>query len=67
VVGKDRLGSPDVQDDAARLDAADRAGDDLGLALGVLAENLLALDFTQPLQYELLGRLSVDAAERRGI
>ena len=56
---------PDVEDDAARLDPADGAGDDLRLALRVLAEDLLALDLAQALAHELRGHLGVDAAERR--
>ena len=57
----------DVEDDGARLDAADGAGDDLALEVGELAEDLLALRLAQALQDDLLGGLSMDAAERRRV
>ncbi len=61
--GQDRLRPAHVQDHAARFHTAHGAGDDLGLALRVLAEHLLALDLAQPLAYQLGGQLRMDAAE----
>ena len=60
---QDRLGFAHVQDDGSRLDAGDRAGDELAFAAGVLVEDDIALGLVQPLQDDLLGRLGVDSAE----
>jgi hypothetical protein len=60
---KDRLGPSDVEDDAAWLYTAHRAGDDLRLTLGVLAKDLLALNLAQSLAEELRCHLGVDSAE----
>ena len=53
----------DVEDDRARLDPVDRAGDELALAAGELVEDLVALDLADALQDDLLGRLGADPAE----
>ena len=62
--GQDRLDVlADVEDDRARLDAVDRAGDELALAAGELVEDLVALDLADALQDDLLGGLRADPAE----
>ena len=61
--GQDGLGLAHVQDDGPRLDARDRAGDQLALTAGVLVEDDVALGLVQALQHDLLGGLGVDAAE----
>ena len=61
--GQDRLGLAHVQDDGSRLDAGDRAGDELALAAGVLVEDDVALGLVQSLQDDLLGHLGVNSAE----
>ena len=48
---------------AARLDAVDRARDELAFAAGELVEDLLALDLADALEHDLLGGLGADAAE----
>src|SRR5262245_34620884 len=53
----------DVEDDRARLDAVDRARDQLALAAGELVEDLVALDLADALEHDLLGRLGADPAE----
>ena len=67
VVGRIASARARLEDHAARLDTADGAGDDLRLALRVLAEDLLALDLAQALADELLRHLGVDAAEGRRV
>ena len=62
--GQDRLDVlADVEDDRPRLDAVDRAGDELALAAGELVEDLVALDLADALEDDLLGRLRADPAE----
>ncbi len=62
--GQDRLHVlADVEDDRARLDAVDRAGDELALAARELVEDLVALDLADALEDDLLGRLRADAPE----
>ena len=61
--GQDRLGLAHVQDDGSRLDAGDRAGDELAFAAGVLVEDDVALGLVQSLQDHLLGHLGMDSAE----
>ena len=57
----------EVEDDAARLDAADGAGDDLALAVRELVEDALALGLAQALPDDLPGDLGADAAEVVGV
>ena len=62
--GEDRLGVlADVEDDGARLDPVDRAGDELALTARELVEDLVALDLADALQDDLLGGLGADAPE----
>ena len=51
----------------ARLDAADRAGDDLAFHGRVAPERLLALDLAEALHEHLARRLGVGAQERVGV
>ena len=53
----------DVEDDRPRLDAVDRARDELALAACELVEDLVALDLADALEDDLLGGLRADAAE----
>ena len=53
----------DVEDDRARLDPVDRAGDELALAAGELVEDLVALDLADALEHDLLGGLGADPSE----
>jgi hypothetical protein len=52
-----------VEDHRPRLDAIDRAGDQLALAVGELVENRVALGLAEALEDDLLGGLGADAAE----
>ena len=52
-----------VQDHRPRLDAVDRAGHELALAVGELVEDGIALGLAQALQDDLLGGLGADPAE----
>ena len=62
--GQDRLDVlADVEDDRARLDPVDRAGDELALAAGELVEDHVALDLAEALEDDLLGGLGADPAE----
>ena len=55
--------SRELEDDRARLDPADMAGDEIGLEARVLAEELFALGLAKTLQDDLLGALRSDPAE----
>jgi hypothetical protein len=62
---EDRLDAlPDIEDDRARLDPVDGAGDQLALAAGELVEDHVALGLAQPLEHDLLRGLGVDPPER---
>ena len=62
--GEDRLDVlADVEDDRARLDPVDGAGDELALAARELVEDLVALDLADALEDDLLGGLGADPAE----
>ena len=52
-----------VEDHRPRLDAVDRAGDELALAVGELVEHGVALGLAEALQDDLLGGLGADPAE----
>ena len=53
-----------VEDHRPRLDAVDRAGHELALAVGELIEDGVALGLAEALQDDLLRGLGADAAER---
>ena len=62
--GQDRFDVlADVEDDRARLDPVDGAGDELALAARELVEDLVALDLADALEDDLLGGLRADATE----
>ena len=62
--GEDRLDVlADVEDDRPRLDAVDRARDELALAVGELVEDDVPLGLAEALQDHLLGGLRADPAE----
>ena len=69
--GQDRVDAfrlaPDVQDDRARLDPADGAGDDLALHGRVAPEGLLALDLAEALHEDLARGLGVGAQQFVGV
>ncbi len=64
---QDGLGLAQVEDDARRLHAADRPGDDLALTMGEVVEEGLALSLTQALAHDLPGDLGADTAEMGGL
>jgi len=64
---QDGLGTSQVDDDRALLEAPDDAVHDLALAILVLLEDVVALGLADHLDDHLLGRLREDAPEARGV
>jgi len=58
-----RLGTTQVDDDAAALKAPHDARDQLALLFAVLVEHVVAFGFAHPLQDDLLGGLRGEATE----
>ena len=64
---QDRIGPSQVHDDVVLFEALHDAVNQLALAILELVEDDLALDVPHPLYDVLLGRLSRDPAEHRGV